>query len=652
MSSFSVGAECQFLSEEHLIDLYASGLTDETIHQAGLETVDDPQRIADLLNMPPHLAARLGPCLTFPYFGLDGKPTDYVTIKPTYPRQEGIKYEIPWRVPTRPYFPPAAISAINTPKSLLLITEGQKKALASTQAGIPSIALSGVVGWSQKRKENHDGRKGGQRRLNKWLREIDWQSRKVFIVFDTDDKRNPDVNREAAELARVLETHGATVHILTLPLYLNEFGEYEKQGLDDFLVQHGREALQGLIDTKTAVPSVVGLDEFRGSMLRRREEISEPGLYLDASPPGLGKSYLDTQTALHGGKMLVLVPTHRQCESAIAQFAEQNIEAVKFPERSGLNCGQYPQIRKIESVGLNASSIFCPRCQERANCEYHRLCHRATSAKITVATHARFHQGCKKLARGRMRISVHEDTINFLAPVIKADDFEQMIALGQWALNPDKSYLEAAANFLEVAEFCCDALQQFDETVELQIPVIENLAENIGQHLNRIAADIVYKKGVIAQVFLPRVLQQPLNGQAFRLCQLLLTGQIRRLCVQCAVQNNGYITKSIVGIQRTDLPPDAVVILNDGTATLESIPAEFQQRLRSVTPTEQIEQLQSVVQYPVDITKSDGSLFRLARYIRAILHQHPDKRRIGLITPQTVHYRPPRAMSDPRVAWR
>ena len=47
MSSFSVEAECQFLSEEHLTDLYASGLTDETIHQAGLETVAESDQTAD-----------------------------------------------------------------------------------------------------------------------------------------------------------------------------------------------------------------------------------------------------------------------------------------------------------------------------------------------------------------------------------------------------------------------------------------------------------------------------------------------------------------------------------------------------------------------------------------------------------------------------
>lgn len=312
MSSISASDLSEILSEllceEHLRDLRASGLSDETIFAEGFQTVDDINVVAQELGWP--VCRRLqsmGPFLRIPYRCLDGSLLNYCRYKPSNPRtrekDDGtlqiVKYEAPRGKSPPPYYPAGAIEAINTPQAPLFMTEGEKKANKATQEGFPCIGLPGISNWSKKRKENQYGKKIGTRHLNKWLKRIDWQDREVFIVFDTDDRRNPDVNREAAELARVLEQHGATVHILTLPTYWNEMtGEYEKQGLDDYLIRCGSEAFRQLIAEQTSGLTSVFLDDYRQEMQVRRTQITEPGLYLDTSPPGTGKSYLDVRTDL------------------------------------------------------------------------------------------------------------------------------------------------------------------------------------------------------------------------------------------------------------------------------------------------------------------------------------------------------------------
>jgi hypothetical protein len=121
-----------------------------------------------------------------------------------------VKYEQPLKEPIRAYFPLLVIQAIHEPKAHLGIVEGEKKALAACQAGLPCIGICGVWNWqagrSQEQKETDS-----PRQLIDDLAAIDWRRREVWIGFDTDPRRNPSVNQAAAELARVLEEHGAHV---------------------------------------------------------------------------------------------------------------------------------------------------------------------------------------------------------------------------------------------------------------------------------------------------------------------------------------------------------------------------------------------------------------------------------------------------------
>lgn len=132
------------IAADHWVKLLGSGLSDDTIAAAGVYTETDAVRLAAMLRR----STRRVPALIFPFFDREGRRINYAVARPSNPRVKGngepVKYETPFGLGNRAYFPPAALEAINTHGELLLITEGILKALAATQAGVPCIGLMGV----------------------------------------------------------------------------------------------------------------------------------------------------------------------------------------------------------------------------------------------------------------------------------------------------------------------------------------------------------------------------------------------------------------------------------------------------------------------------------------------------------------------------
>lgn len=225
------------LTAAQLADLRKSGLTDETIAENGLSSLDDPTRIRHALNWSlaaKETAAKLGPCLAIPYRTVSGRFTGYVRLKPTTPRPDRGKYESPAGSKNRPYFPVRALPAIADATAPLVITEGEKKALAATQAGLPTIGMSGVWNWQRKRKSNDE-----PRRLIPELGMIRWKDREVTICFDSDAADNDNIVLAEQALAAVLKERGAVVKIARLPC----LPDGSKCGVDDYYVHHGAQAV-------------------------------------------------------------------------------------------------------------------------------------------------------------------------------------------------------------------------------------------------------------------------------------------------------------------------------------------------------------------------------------------------------------------------
>jgi putative DNA primase/helicase len=236
------------VNEKHHTELRASGISDELIAAAGIYSASE-QEVHSLLDWRSRDLS-IGPGLVIPFAFPNEPDTSYCRIKPDTPRRdrEGkiIKYESKKGSANRAYFPPGFFVAVTDPSRMIVITEGEKKALSTAQNGFACIGLVGVWGFAKKRARRETGTATGPRYLIDDLEKLDWSDRHVAIVFDSDAATNQDIQQAEQELAGILQGRGALVQVVRLP----QLGE-GKTGLDDFLVYHGTEGskqLQELID--------------------------------------------------------------------------------------------------------------------------------------------------------------------------------------------------------------------------------------------------------------------------------------------------------------------------------------------------------------------------------------------------------------------
>lgn len=250
MDGASSGVNDGKLLPQHLADLRKSGLSDVMIEAAGVDSVTDPAEIGRILKWK-YPAKKLGACLRIPFPHRDGKRSKFARLRPDTPRvKDGkpCKYESPKGGGNYPYFPPGISAALSDPAAVLLITEGEKKALKAMQEGLPCVGLVGVDGWSKARPRDASGKKKGPRELLPDLESVAWKGRTVYIVYDSDATTKDEVRFAEYKLAEALRKQGANALAVRLPA--GEGGA--KVGLDDYLVDHGPHAFRELL--KTAKP--------------------------------------------------------------------------------------------------------------------------------------------------------------------------------------------------------------------------------------------------------------------------------------------------------------------------------------------------------------------------------------------------------------
>lgn len=195
------------LHPEHLADLRKSGLTDETIRVQRFRSVP-PGMIDHLLGFQ---APKVVSAYLIPFPDPRGGFMDHVRMKTFPPLTDGtghaVKYLQPRRSGVRVYFPLTTLAAVLHSVEPLYIIEGEKKALAVAQLGLPAIGICGIEGWHA----------AGSRALNPDLDDVGLRDRIVDLIPDGDWRTNPAVNRAVHGLGEALEARGASVRIVLLP---------------------------------------------------------------------------------------------------------------------------------------------------------------------------------------------------------------------------------------------------------------------------------------------------------------------------------------------------------------------------------------------------------------------------------------------------
>jgi Domain of unknown function (DUF3854) len=195
---------------DHLADLRASGLNDETISRADVYSI----RPCDLKlffsarkGVPPSIET----ALCFPYQG-----GEFARIK-LFPALGKMKYAQPPKTRARLYLPS------EVKDGTLYVCEGEKKTLSATQAGLSAVGIGGLWNWLTRGEPVDD------------LTLIGWDGRDVVILPDSDAFQRQGLLRAVYALGRELRDRGAAVSVAEIP----QMGS-KKIGLDDYLVAGGR----------------------------------------------------------------------------------------------------------------------------------------------------------------------------------------------------------------------------------------------------------------------------------------------------------------------------------------------------------------------------------------------------------------------------
>src|SRR5262249_27805425 len=193
---------------DHLADLRASGLNDETIRQAGVYSLR-PRGVE--LFFRRSVPSEIRTALCFPYQG-----GEFARIK-LFPSLGKMKYAQPPKTGARLYMP-LPVRGVE-----IIITEGEKKTLAAIQTGTNAVGIGGLWNWLTNSEPIAD------------LNLIGWDGRDVVIIPDSDVFRRQDLLRAVYALGRELRERGASVNVAEIPQHRSK-----KIGLDDYLVSGGQ----------------------------------------------------------------------------------------------------------------------------------------------------------------------------------------------------------------------------------------------------------------------------------------------------------------------------------------------------------------------------------------------------------------------------
>ncbi len=149
--------------------------------------------------------------LVFPFPDPSGGFMDHVRVKifPPLTDRAGhtIKYLQPRRSSVRLYFPLLTLAEARVGHGPLWLIEGEKKALAVAQLGLPAVGFCGIHAWHAARS----------RALIADFRHLQLRDRLIELLPDGDVATNVNVRWGARCLADALRTAGARPRLVRLP---------------------------------------------------------------------------------------------------------------------------------------------------------------------------------------------------------------------------------------------------------------------------------------------------------------------------------------------------------------------------------------------------------------------------------------------------
>jgi len=215
------------LRPEHLDDLYASALNDDTIAAMNLQIVEPSTYLKSL---------GVKSAYRIPYHQLNGYGPfwrDKLFPPAVHPDGKRQKYDQPKDAGCRLYVLQETVDALRDRGQPLFIVEGEKKSAAGVQHGLLAVGLGGI--WNFKVT--------GTMILIPEFDSIPLDNREVNLIPDNDIWTRPDLRKAVYEMGMLFKNRGAHVYIVRLP-------DGTAKGLDDFFLTNNAEAF-GKLDRYT-----------------------------------------------------------------------------------------------------------------------------------------------------------------------------------------------------------------------------------------------------------------------------------------------------------------------------------------------------------------------------------------------------------------
>lgn len=315
----------QELRKLYVERLRESGLTESVAQTARLKPLSANETASLWEGAPQQLALQL------PYLDPRGFDTSFFRIRLlgqvngfSTQLAKPLRYLQPPSSGVRAYFPAVTgldwMAVLRDPNAPLLITEGELKALAASNAGFPTIGLGGVNSWQSK---------AARAPLLEELAAINWEQRTVYLCYDSDAMTKPQVMEAAQQLAKELGNRGAVVRDATMP----PIGEMEKVGLDDFLLKKGADGLEAHLAQALEFVSLKELRSFneRFVFVRQMSSVYE----------------IKYSSFFDAGKFMNAVEAH-----AVYTVVHATKQGVKSEKRSvAKDWIQWPNRRQVQRIG-------------------------------------------------------------------------------------------------------------------------------------------------------------------------------------------------------------------------------------------------------------------------------------------------------------
>lgn len=582
-----------------------------------------------------------GSCWTFPARDGDGK---VVGISLRFPEQrrnkEGdlVGKAAVYGGKAGLFYDPASWSRGSGP---ILLVEGASDTAAAMTMGLAAVG----------RPSN----RGGIDHLAQLLRDVP-ADRPIVVVGERDQK--PDGNwpgrdgavSTATQLAKAL--HRAILWAVT-PDLAKDTREFLRtvQGLTGSAPQRiGRGLVDALLhDAETITGAAAPLQEpaarpagpartlaewRQEATAAHQQAVATPGLHLDRSPTGSGKTHATIQAMRRANSGLIVLPTHANVREMVPELQAAGIPAVPSPELSESNCANFAEASRAQAAGLPVGRTACIGCPHKKGCLYRKEAAVAGRARFRVATHQRLIRS-PALTKIRHKdgsrsnvdlVVIDENPVAVLQPTLTASP-AGIAGVGDLAhrimhRSLEKGDRSGAATFArQMADTAAAIAEAFGGITEpgryaVDLPI----SLDVPDHWESVLWRAMQRHDAAADP----------GSEAMQLVTRAVTGQLDRLEVVVEKTPGGHLSYLAFGAWRTPLASSISWQLLDATAQAEDVAAAACLPVNDITPAGHLPAAHPVIQIPLSITAGTSSA-KVAGIVRGLMSRYPQYQRWGVI---------------------